>query len=65
LLEQLLAGNKGSNILTAILVPLPGAHINFALAWHGFATEASTTELAWWQAWQSWECTAGTSAGRP
>ena len=38
-LEHVLDGNKGSNILTAILVPVLGAKLDWAKAIRGFSLE--------------------------
>ena len=45
-LKQLLDGDKGSTILTAILTPIIGAQINWPLAFQGFASDQSAVELA-------------------
>lgn len=48
LLEHVLDGNKGSNILTALLVPILAAHIDWALALKGaqFDDMNASLELA-------------------
>jgi hypothetical protein len=44
-LDYALDGNKGSNILVAVLVPLLGAHINWSLALGCFECPGSEAEL--------------------
>jgi hypothetical protein len=48
LLAQILDGNKGSNILTALLVPLVAAHVDWLLAARGvrFQDAGAIGELA-------------------
>lgn len=44
-LDYVLDGNKGSNILVAVLVPLLGAHINWYLALLCFQCPGSEAEM--------------------
>lgn len=46
LLSHILDGDKGSNILTAVAAALIGGHVNWSLAFRGFQSAESATELA-------------------